>query len=179
MLRQSEIIRYEYISEMPPTKIDGFFKQFPWVRAIIGNRPVKCVRVSMLEPDLFQCMPYQFECSHEQMYLLDENGEMVMKTVEEISYRKRFIFFGPVVKIQTTNICGGIVPRYQTLQQAMNALGEESNQVRYILSYFCFRRYSGSIILYKIPNNSTLRQWFNKEVDKEADSFQKDLDAIE
>lgn len=187
MLTQRDV---QALSVMSLTKLQGFHKQFPQVSDIVCG-PISQAYVSRLEPSMLDYNPEDHQvidtdeldlCSNgthasdEVLYLLNEKYKPVIHCVDQYRKRRKYLFFGPLIKVLETQAFVGTIKGGSTLFDAMQFLGEEADRVRYVLSY---SREKESVILYKIPQSLTLRQWFLTEINEEAANFRKAVSLID
>ncbi|MFH1178251.1 MAG: hypothetical protein V1711_00795 [bacterium] len=151
---------------MPPTKIRAFLEEFPWIRKHV-EEPIVQVYVSGVESAILN---YSLEgttsgkifgITCERIILLNEEGEEVTDEIKKL--RKKFFFFGPVIK--KVEKISGTVLRDSSVGAVAQRLGEKADLVRYLLSYY---EYTQAVIVYKLPKNASLRQWIDGEVKSEG-----------
>lgn len=187
MLTQREV---RVGSAMSLSKLQGFHKQFPKVRNIVLG-PINQVFVSRLESRMLNYNPEDYSVSDtdeldpysngmhssdEVLYLLDDQCLPVVHCIDKCRQRRKYLFFGPIINISETEVFVGTIKSGSTLSDAMRFLGDEADRVRYVLSY---SREKESVILYKIPKDMALWQWFNAEINNEAAAYQKEVVSID
>ena len=178
MITQEQLYKRD---QMAPTKIQGFFVQFPWILRHVKGQ-IDQVYVSGLESDLLLYKTAgDSSClagidHHEELYLLDETGEIIRWTSSETVIRRRFYYLGRNVKVIKNWYFNGKIPVGSTLNEVLGHLGNRASVVRYILSYYPHNK---AVILYKIPKNVSLSQWYEDEVKKEASKFHQEVNLID
>lgn len=187
MLTQREV---RVRSEMSLTKLQGFHKQFPRVSNIVHG-PISQAFVSRLEACMLNYNPKDYDVidtdeldpysngthpSDEVLYLLDDQYKPVTHCIDKCRQRRKYFFFGPLINVAETHGFVGMIKNGSTLFETMQFLGEEADRVRYVLSY---SQEKEAVILYKIPKDVALRQWFNAEINIEAETYQKEVVLID
>jgi len=189
MLTQKELSErqggyiYAVPDPMPPTKIQGFMRQFPWIKKYVAG-PIVRVYVSGIEASFLNYSPkyisedwlffFFFGTSdfpEEKIFLLDEGKELI--TVEIEKKRKMFLCFGPTITKMEKVI--GVVRHGSSVNSIVEQLGEQADSIHFILSYY---RYTRTVIIYKLPKGFSLRKWIGNETESERARFQKEIDAI-
>lgn len=182
MLTQKELSKRQgvYIDVSPDpmasTKIRAFMEEFPWVRKHVGGSIVQTY-VSGVESSLLNYSPEQINVGllepqriSERILLLNGEGEVV--TTEAEKKRKKFFFFGPLVsKVKKIS---GVVFYDSSVGSVANRLGEKADSVRSLLSYY---GYTKAIIIYKLPQGVSLKQWIEREVELEKAKLQSEIAA--
>jgi len=173
---------------MPQTKIDGFFKHFPWLKRLGGyDSDVGQVYVSRVTPELLDYVPINItraigfdvdEYWNEYVHFVDGAGKQVnVEYIHRYTSRK-YVFFGPMIKHESKDIAlGEIHGGESTIRGCLfNTIGTRADDVRYIVSYFSFTK---AIIVYKVPNGVTLPVWIKQQIEAEKASFKKECAEID
>lgn len=182
MLTQRELSKRQggYIDVSPdpmaPTKIRAFMEEFPWFRKHVGGSIVQAY-VSGVESSLLNYSPeridvglFEPEWISERILLLDEERKVV--TTETEKKRKKFFFFGPCVsKIKRIF---GIVLHGSPVGSMVERFGEKADSVHSLLSYY---GYTKAVIIYRLPQGVSLRQWIEGEVESEKVKLQSEIAA--
>ena len=177
MLTQEELVKNGKDYCMPPTKIMGFLEEIPWVRKLVSGN-IRQVYAQKAESTLltYRLQKYDYgivvpEYQHEEFFLLDEHGEMVSFKEEKTS-KLFFDLFGPVVTREKTIRGWGV---NSTVNSVIQKVWDKADSVRYLLSYY---PRTGAVIVYKLPKNTSLRQWFADETQRERNCFREEIRAI-
>lgn len=182
MLTQAEIIERDLdvhgLKSMPSTKVRAFKEEFPWIEKH-SEGPILQVYVSAIELSLLSYFPereadgglFGINMLYEKILLLDERGEIVVKETKE--YRKKFLFFGPVVS--KAKRLRGIVSPSSSVGSVIEQLKESADLVRYIISYY---EYTCAVIIYKLPKGVSLRQLVERENKEERAMIQEEKRKI-
>lgn len=159
---------------MPPTKIQAFKDQFPWIKRYVTG-PIAQVYVSRVEPSLLNySLGWGLEgffWVYEKIYLLDEKGEII--SVEIKRPGKKYFLFGPIVS--KTRKVTGVVRYGSSVCSILDGLGEKADSVHFILSYF---EYTQAVIVYKLPKGISMLQWIQNDIESEGANFQKEVDVM-
>lgn len=151
---------------MSRTTIEGFMREFPWVEKYVWGTIAEAY-VEEIEPFLLGRFPEPINSGflgpfYEKLILLTENGEEVfIETLKERS----FGFFK--LKPKKEKIFGRVAPD-STISVTIRQFGEKINVVRFILSFHTCTR---AIILYKLPNGTSLLNMLEKEIEREHQKF--------
>ncbi len=173
---------------MPQTKLDVFFKQFPWAINFTDNYEVHQVYVSGLFPELLdyralhisEVVGYETdEYWNEIIYFVDEVGVQVDYVYFEEKYMQRkYLFFGPIVeKTDVRKDESKIVGNNWSIKEVLKGtLKEQKDRVRYIVSHFTK---TNALIIYKVPHGTTVSEWIKGQVDGHRRELKKDLVTID
>jgi hypothetical protein len=151
---------------MPDTKIRALKEEFPWISNYVDGK-ITLVYISFVEPSLFCYSPEADDYNRERITFLDEGKKMVTATTKR---QGRKYFFGPLVdKFEKID---GVVRYGSTIGSVVERLGQESDTIRFIVSYY---RLTKAVIIYKLPKNTTLRQIIEKEVELERTKLRNEI----
>ena len=167
---------------MPRGKVEVFLEQFPWVKNHIRNaHNVDEVYVSGMNKE-FLTMPIpgdlDVECNWgEKIFLLDEEGKLVVKTETIIRHRRRFWIFGPIIgESKDTIETKGIVYPEGSVDLTLRSLGDNADSVRYALSYYGCGSVN-CVIVYKAPKGMSINEWCRTESKKELEAQMAEIDS--
>jgi len=167
---------------MPPTKVQAFLEEFPWIRKHV-NEPIAQVYVSRVESSILNYFLHSidiemFSRMWEKITLLNEKGEEVIGEIKK--WRKKFFFWGPpVARIKRIS---GTIPHHDfrtgytpSVGTITERLGEKADSVRFLLSYYS---YTQAVIVYKLPKGISMRQWIKNETELEKARLRGEVDSI-
>lgn len=171
--------------KMPPTKVAAFLSEFPWVRDFVTG-PVTQAYVSRVCPrvlgirvnvlvigDLFTDRTVPAD----SIWLLDENGHLVIANIQHQYRRRKYFFFGEEVTTTWDDVVAGIVPPEVSIGEMLERLQYGARGVRYVLWYKSFgcegasQGQLGAVILYKAPKGISLPDWIAQQIDAEAAEY--------
>lgn len=179
---------------MPPTKLEAFHEQFPWAKQY-ATGPISQVYVSRVEPDilnhgngmylridmyvpgiLFDERTIGDRWFPVELYLLDKDGEALTIEKEQMVYRCRHWYqCFDTGKMELCKIKSKVTEG--TLGETLKLFEQKAKDIRFVLSY-CER--TKALIVYKIPEGLSLREWVDRQRVLEREQFQKacsDIDA--
>lgn len=161
---------------MPPTKIQAFMEEFPWVKKHVhAQEPIIQVYVSRMESSFLNYSPEEFDIGDvdhvkERIFLLNEENEVVTAEVER--RRKKFFLFGPVVS-EIKKIYG-IVSHDSLVGSTVERFEEKADSIHFILSYY---GHTEAVIIYKLPKGVSLKQWIENEIKQEKEKLRSEVTA--
>ena len=170
--------------EMPPTKVNGFLKEFPWVRNFVKG-PITQTYVSRMDPStLLIRASNDIRSSHDLIWLLDDYGHLVTAEVETKYYRRKYFVFGRMVSFKKVERITGVVPHETSIGEQLHRLQESARNVRYMLWYKHFDTYEGgqrlgAVILYKAPKATSINDWMISQIAIEASRYQAAVAAMD
>lgn len=184
----------EYVQgteSMPTTKIEGFFREFPWAEKYVRKDLVEKVFVSRIEPRLLDYKPRCWReraYLEEEIFLVDKDGKAIGPEITEPVYSRKHRFWGPLT-LQKTVVKkkAGQVQMDETIGEALRNLGEDAEKIRFILSrYFpsllfldSEGRRRGVVILYKAPQDVSIPAWIERQIEIEKAAFGDECAAID
>jgi hypothetical protein len=152
-----------------------FWRQFPWAKKFCGV--VNQAYVSSIEPDLLQYRPEvlgtEFASVNEREKLILINSEFMPVCHTKMERKRRQGFFGSKVVDELTEFSGIIFPE-ENLYSTLQWLEEKAAEVRWVLSYYEPRN---AVIIYKAPEGLSVPEWFEKQIEREANKFR--LECVE
>lgn len=164
------------VAKMPLVKIMERLTKFPWVSKFLPIGYILRFAVVRVEPEILDYEPerwnYGDDLNHaafanEQLWLLNERGEMVTRqAVVTVPHRKfcfRLIRFERFKKRQKVYEFRGFVEAGSTVREIFEPLDAFGDQVHFILS--CFQ---GTVILYTVPNGVPFAQWVRQGFKEKA-----------
>ena len=165
---------------MVPTKVEGFFREFPWVRTHLDDA-VTQVYVSRMDTQtlLMRRRPYY----NEQITLLNEEGLLVLGEVSTRSSRREFFLFGKTITVEKRHGITGILDPGETVGDKLKTLQEHAHTVRYVL-YEVHGRYTDgnvdALILYKAPKGVvSIVDWIEERTMAMSNAYRQIATAID
>ena len=163
---------------MPPTKIQAFLEEFPWIRKHVSGEIVQAyvsgVELALLDYSLTHIVDdddWTFISGSEKIFLLDEKGDVVTANMEW--KRRKFFLFGPI--ITRTKVIQGVTSyAYDCVAAVVALLGEMCDSIRYVLSYY---GYTQAVIIYKLPRGVTFTQWIVNQAELEIAEFRRKVES--
>jgi hypothetical protein len=140
----------------------AFHQQFRWLRKRIGLKGdqfyLDDLGIGILDYQLAAerefyrpALLFRLEpLTHEKMYFLDKNGEIVFGHLHFTKRMKKFIFFGPVVTRRWDPKTKGIANEFESIMHILEGLDESVAHIRWCVSYF---PYTDAVIIYNVPEN--------------------------
>lgn len=147
------------IEPMSPIKIEVFKEKFPWITEHIKDS-ITQVHLFGVEEKLLEYRPevyvgfisaYSRQGPAEKILFLDKKGKLVSMEIKKPP--KKTMFFKPVNK---TEVVQGTVFRNESIEEALNRLGDAGNDIYFVLSYYVITKVA---IIYKVPGSSSLLEW--------------------
>jgi hypothetical protein len=158
---------------MTALKIEAFKQEFSWIETCLGKDcPVSQAYVSRVEPSLLEHTLLKIQVADffadfsclEQIFFINERGEKI--EIKRPFSRRKYRFFGPVI---TGWIFSHSLPKDFSIGEAIEEMGNRSDQIRYILSY---HPYTDAVIVYKSPKGMTIREWVASQMKIEREAVQ-------
>jgi hypothetical protein len=166
---------------MPRGKIEGFETEFRWVRDYVTG-PIAQAYVSVAEVELIDIhlhyiereYEYGYEKFQEEIFLLNESGNLITAiSTQTVWHRKYWGLGSKIPKQQTVRFDGKVSGG--TIRDALSILGDKSQFVRIILSYW---EYTQAVIIYKLPKGVSIAELLKQKVEFERTLFRKVFDEI-
>lgn len=166
--------------QMVPTKVEGFFREFPWVRAHLDDA-VTQVYVSRMDTRTLLMQRRRY--FNERITLLDEEGLLILGEVATRSSRREFFLFGETITVVKRRGITGILDPGETVGGKLEALQELAHKVRYVLYEVHERRTDGNadaLILYKAPKGvASVVDWIEQQTEKMSSAYRQFAEAID
>jgi hypothetical protein len=168
---------------MPATKIEGFRQEFPWIWDYVSEK-IERAYVQGIEAQLLDYIPAanvhgDSESGswivYESILFLDKDHKLVSRETEDVTYPRKYRFFGQKIEKRTPVKIVTAIPDQQ-LRHTLERLGDEAKKIHGILSYFKDTR---TVIFYKTPKNMSLLEWIEMQVSLARREFSEKCAAID
>jgi len=133
---------------MTRSKIDAFFKEFPFLGNFFTKESVEEIKVARISEETLDLTP-DVRMNGEiwkPILFLDRDGHKLLEVGVRTFAKK---WYDPTT-------WSGVSRSWERISGGLERMGQKSDAVRYILQ---FDRHNGHLTIYKTPKNLTIREW--------------------